>query len=371
MVHRLARQLKIAFLAFLTLCATSSGQTYNQFPPPGMAYTNHTAGTSVVAGGSFNATGTTIPANGIYLPSANTLGIATNSIQAVSISSAGDATFNSGSLITSSATSQSRVIIGSATGNPSFFEFSIGAPVLGYWGFCGATNDLITGCVANDAVLNNTTATGNVLIGTNNTAWLTINSSGNTVINTNSDNQLKLNALTGGQYSTLAFSNNLTTKAQFFFDNTNNNLNITTNNAGATINFRSGSNSLAGTIDSSDNWNILGNIKLNSKLFAPITAPTISSGFGTSPSIVSNNGPSSFSVNVGTGGVASSGIIGLPAAATGWACSVADVTTPASDASFETGTSTTSVTVTNYVRTTGIAGAWTASDKLEMSCWPN
>ncbi len=102
-----------------------------------------------------------------------------------------------------------------------------------------------------------------------------------------------------------------------------------------------------------------------------LKAPTVSSGFGSSPSITGNFGPSSFSINVGTGGAASSGVIGLPAAAHGWACTAADVTTPTGDLTQQTDSSTTSATFTNYVRTTGIAGPWTASDILQASCWPN
>lgn len=101
------------------------------------------------------------------------------------------------------------------------------------------------------------------------------------------------------------------------------------------------------------------------------TTPTISSGFGTSPSITANKGPASFSVNVGTGGAASTGVIALPLAAHGWACSSADVTTPATNLTQQTGSSTTTATFTNYVRTTGVAGAWTASDVLQIGCSPN
>lgn len=99
--------------------------------------------------------------------------------------------------------------------------------------------------------------------------------------------------------------------------------------------------------------------------------PTISSGFGTSPSIVNNNGTSSFSINVGTGGVATSGVIGLPQTLHGWAGGCSDVTTPASNLTQQTGSTSTTATVTNYVRTTGLAGAWPASDILECSFWPN
>ena len=52
------------------------------------------------------------------------------------------------------------------------------------------------------------------------------------------------------------------------------------------------------------------------------TTPTISSGFGTTPSIVNSNGTAAFSINVGTGGTASSGVITLPAATTDWNCAV-------------------------------------------------
>jgi hypothetical protein len=90
------------------------------------------------------------------------------------------------------------------------------------------------------------------------------------------------------------------------------------------------------------------------------TAPTISSGFGTSPSIASNNGTSSFRVNVGTGGVATSGVIGLPAATTGWNCFVQDMTN--NTVTRMTASTTTTATFT-------AAAAWAASDILSVSCF--
>lgn len=106
-----------------------------------------------------------------------------------------------------------------------------------------------------------------------------------------------------------------------------------------------------------------------SNLAVSSTAPTISSGFGTSPSIVASNGTAAFQVNVGTGGTASSGVIGLPAATNGWSCSVADVTTQSTSVFLtkQTASTTTSVTVTNY-NTAGAATAWVASDKLNFLC---
>lgn len=97
--------------------------------------------------------------------------------------------------------------------------------------------------------------------------------------------------------------------------------------------------------------------------------PTLGT-WGTLPSIVGTS-PASVSVNVGTGAAASTGVLNLPVATHGWACSVADVTTPATNLTQQTGSSTNSATFTNFVRTTGVAGPWNASDILQIDCWPN
>lgn len=99
------------------------------------------------------------------------------------------------------------------------------------------------------------------------------------------------------------------------------------------------------------------------------TPPTISSGFGTSPSIASNNGPLSFSVNVGGGGAASSGVIGLPTATTGWNCDCSDVTTASSTVFLckQTATATGTATIGNF-NTAGAAAAWVANDILTVKC---
>lgn len=95
------------------------------------------------------------------------------------------------------------------------------------------------------------------------------------------------------------------------------------------------------------------------------TAPTIGSGFGTSPSVATSNGSAAFTVNVGTGGVASSGVITMPATATnGWKCDCID---EAANAAHEgkqtvsTGSSATTCTVEHQTTSTGAATAWTAS----------
>lgn len=106
--------------------------------------------------------------------------------------------------------------------------------------------------------------------------------------------------------------------------------------------------------------------------FARTTAPTISSGFGTSPSVVASNGTVAFTVNVGTGGTASSGVVGLPASTNGWNCSVENRTSNAANRAgqrtLQTATTTTTVTVQNQTISTGAALAWTASDVLALMC---
>ena len=103
-------------------------------------------------------------------------------------------------------------------------------------------------------------------------------------------------------------------------------------------------------------------------LFLP-TAPTILSGFGTSPSIVSSNGTATFKINVGTGGTASSGIVAMPASTTGYNCTVTPAASPqAAAVMYSTATSATSITITNYTLATGVTLAWTASTIIAVHC---
>jgi hypothetical protein len=102
-------------------------------------------------------------------------------------------------------------------------------------------------------------------------------------------------------------------------------------------------------------------------MYESATAPTISSGFATSPSITASS-TAAFKVTVGASGSASTGVITMPTASNGWSCSVADVTTPATNMTQQSASTTTSVTVVNYVRTTGVAGNWTAGDVLNFLC---
>jgi len=112
-------------------------------------------------------------------------------------------------------------------------------------------------------------------------------------------------------------------------------------------------------------------VSINSLLIST-AAPTISSGFGTGPSVTHNNGSASFSINVGTGGTATSGVVALNAtAADGWSCSASDPGATPTGQTEVSSASTTTVTLTNYSRTVGTALAWTASEIIQVSCFAN
>lgn len=99
------------------------------------------------------------------------------------------------------------------------------------------------------------------------------------------------------------------------------------------------------------------------------TTPTISSGFGTSPSVVAGKAYA-FRVNVGTGGTATSGVVNLgTTATTGWNCTCADLTTQSSTVFLckQTASSTTTATIGNF-DAAGAAAAWTAADILAVTC---
>ena len=99
------------------------------------------------------------------------------------------------------------------------------------------------------------------------------------------------------------------------------------------------------------------------------TAPSISSGFGSSPSIAHNNGTGGFTVNVGTGGSASSGVITMPTTTTGWACSATPNGAPqAAAVTYSAPTSASSITLTNYTLATGVALAWSSGFVLQLVC---
>jgi hypothetical protein len=111
---------------------------------------------------------------------------------------------------------------------------------------------------------------------------------------------------------------------------------------------------------------LTGGLLLNANSFSTqesfsATAPTVTSGFGTSPSIGGISGSAAFKLTIGTGGVATTGVLALgPTAQVGWACDVNDQTT-ANQTTRQTASTTASVTISTTV-------AWAAADILLIKC---
>lgn len=131
---------------------------------------------------------------------------------------------------------------------------------------------------------------------------------------------------------------------------------------------------VSGGVATAPTWSAnpqISTLLLGANLALSSAAPTISSGFGTGASVTAGTS-AAFRVDVGTGGTASNGTIGLPTAATGWNCSVENLTaTTANVADARTvqlSSTTSTAVVENQTVSTGMALAWTASDVLAVSC---
>lgn len=100
-------------------------------------------------------------------------------------------------------------------------------------------------------------------------------------------------------------------------------------------------------------------VKQNTHLLFSGVAPTISAGSGAA--VVATNG--SVAGRLSLGAAAGTATVTLPAATTGWVIYAQDITTPGIKLK-QTGSSTTTVTLTSYSETTGTATNWTASDNM-------
>ena len=112
-------------------------------------------------------------------------------------------------------------------------------------------------------------------------------------------------------------------------------------------------------------------ISLTANLTFSGATPTISAGFGTGSSVTAGTA-AAFRVDVGTGGTATNGTVGLPTAATGWNCNVEDLTATTANVmdarTVQLSSTTTTAVFENQTVSTGAALAWTASDVLAISC---
>jgi collagen type VII alpha len=115
------------------------------------------------------------------------------------------------------------------------------------------------------------------------------------------------------------------------------------------------------------NVNFVSSVQYQGFVGVSATAPTIQSGFGTGATVTNARGTKRFQVNVGTGGTASSGVVGMPLTNQGWVCTAVDTNTSA-DNNVVSPTGTSNVTITNYGRTTGTPTAWAASTIVWLNC---
>jgi len=105
---------------------------------------------------------------------------------------------------------------------------------------------------------------------------------------------------------------------------------------------------------------------INGALVASSVLPTVT-GFGTGPVVTAVNNHA-FAVKVGTGGAAS-GVITFPTATNGWIVYAADVTSGTNLFLQQTGSTTTSATVTSYSITTGLAANMNANDVILITAF--
>lgn len=380
--------------ANLTGPVTSSGNATSLAAQTGTGTTfvvsNSPTITGTLTAGTFVPTGSTAPTNGIYYPVSNTLGFAGNGNQVATLSN--NAIFNLTGTTTAGQTYNSYKINGNlalwidgtATGNRNTVVGISGFPttVLADGGN-GGLNGTRSVAIGYQALNVMSTGYGNVAVG----------SLAGSAITTGIDNvgvgRGAGNGITTGGYNTVLggnaaamistqSSNTVVGWGALGAGSANSSANGTfigyqagSGMTGGTGNILVGYNvTLASTATASNQIDLGGAFRATAgTLVGSYTAPTISSGFcSTSPSIPNANGTWAFTINVGTSCSGSTGTLSMPAAATGWACSFQDVTTPASYVISQTGGATNTVTLTSYARTTGIASNFTASDIIRASC---
>jgi hypothetical protein len=211
---------------------------------------------------------------------------------------------------------------------------------------------------------------GKAVVGASNNIFIGANA-GNTDVSGSTNIAIGLNAMNGASFngtSNISIGQGTTSK----ITSGSNNVVIGPSVATTTMAGGSSSNILIGTSSAVDTPAAATSNYLNigTGLIGTLTAPTISSGFGTSPTVPKGTSSFAFQVNVGTGGTANSGVVAFPVAApNGYSCTVTDTTTPASFIVASLPTSATTATWNNYSRTTGLLTAWTASDILTASCF--
>lgn len=154
---------------------------------------------------------------------------------------------------------------------------------------------------------------------------------------------------------------------RFFFGDSSDPQNYFRNDAGTLVQNSSGSATF-GRISSSGIFLGNGVNNTGTKLTMATGVPTLTGGFCTSPSVVTANGTAAFALNVGSACATGAGTITLPAATTGWSCNFSDITAPGTNVVAQTGGTTTTATIQNYLRTTGATANFGSGDVIRGSC---
>lgn len=110
---------------------------------------------------------------------------------------------------------------------------------------------------------------------------------------------------------------------------------------------------------------------INGSPWIGTATPTVTSA-GTSPTVPNSNGTAAFRINVGTGGTATTIVLGLPLAQTGWNCFGTNLTGAAANRAagviVQQSSTTTAATLQYQTLSTGVALAFTASDIVAINC---
>lgn len=263
--------------------------------------------------------------------------------------------------------------LGGAAVTSASSNIAIGSGSMGGAALTTAINNTVVGVNAGAAI---TTGAGNTAIGLE-ALHAATTAGDNTAVGLQAARNTTgvLNTVIGDKAGSAASS----TYANSTMVGANAGLAVTTGNTNTVIGTGVGSTTLAtgsgniligtgtgtDTIASSTN----NEVNIGSAIIGYTAAPSIASGFGTSPSAVSGAGTFAFVFAIGTGGAASSGILTLPSAPTGWACDFTDITTTSASVfvTKQTAGTASSVTVTNY-SSSAVATAWTAGDVIKGKC---
>lgn len=96
------------------------------------------------------------------------------------------------------------------------------------------------------------------------------------------------------------------------------------------------------------------------------TAAQVASGFNTTPTITFHNGTAVTIVGTGTSASTNTGVLTMPAATAGWACSANDLSDTVNVN--QVATTTTTASFKAYNKTTGVAANWPASVSISIQC---